>query len=69
MSDLDNKSVLELFAELNRLEHELDYQVRHKRIEALQERIDAIEKELDERRYRNDKKKQNGFSENNTSSR
>lgn len=50
MSDLDNKSVLELFAELNRLEHELDYQVRHKRIEALQERIDAIEKELDERR-------------------
>lgn len=49
MGDLSNKSVQELHAELERLEHELDYQVHHKRINELQERIDAIEEELKRR--------------------
>ena len=50
MGDLSNKSVQELHAELKRLEHELDYQVHHKRINELQERIDAIEEELKRRK-------------------
>lgn len=49
MGDLSNKSVQELHAELERLEHELDYQVHHKRINELQERIDAVEEELKRR--------------------
>lgn len=49
MEDLSNKTVQELHAELERLEHELDYQVHHKRINELQERIGAIEEELKKR--------------------
>lgn len=49
MEDLSNKTTQELHAELERLERELDYQVHHKRINELQERIDAVEEELKRR--------------------
>ena len=47
--DLSNKSVTELKTELAELEHELDYQVSHKRIAWLQENIAEIEAELKKR--------------------
>ena len=45
-----------LESELASLEDELDYQVSHKRIKYLQERIDEIEKEIAKRKeaIRND---------------
>lgn len=45
-----------LESELEELEKELDYQVSHKRIKYLQERIDEIEKEIAKRKeaIRND---------------
>ena len=47
--DCSDKSTQELHIELERLEHELDYQVHHKRIAELQECIEAIEAELKKR--------------------
>ncbi len=51
-----DKSTQELQTELERLEHELDYQVHHKRIAELQERIEAIENEIQRRN-------ENGYDE------
>ena len=48
-----DKTVQGLKAELERLEDELDYQVSHKRIAALQQRIDEIEKEIEEQTRKN----------------
>ena len=45
-TDIEVMSVPELWAELDKLEAELDYQVHHKRIAELQERITAVENEL-----------------------
>ena len=45
-TSLEAMSVPELWAELDKLEAELDYQVHHKRIAELQGRIDAVEDEL-----------------------
>jgi uncharacterized membrane protein len=49
VNDYSSKSIKELHTELDRLEHELDYQVHHKRIAELQECIEAIEAELKKR--------------------
>lgn len=49
MMDLSAHTDTELRAELDRLEHELDYQVHHKRIAELQENISEIEAELKRR--------------------
>ena len=48
-ADLEAMRVPELWAELDRLEAELDYQVSHKRIAELQERIEEVENELAKR--------------------
>ena len=47
--DYSEKNLFELQAELDRLEHELDYQVHHKRIAELQTNIEAIEAEIQRR--------------------
>ncbi len=49
MTDAE-KSVCELQAELEELERELDYQVSHKRLAYLRERIGEIEAELSKRK-------------------
>lgn len=49
MEEISAKTTQELHAELERLEHELDYQVHHKRINELQEQIGAIEEKLKKR--------------------
>lgn len=49
MEEISAKTTQELHAELERLEHELDYQVHHKRINELQERIGVIEEKLKKR--------------------
>lgn len=53
---MKDTEIAALESELARLEDELDYQVSHKRIKYLQERIDEIENEIAKRKeaIRND---------------